>query len=581
MPGFSKSPQDDASGPELFLVDGIGPFFRAAKAERINWSKIPFHDLPEEAAFWEKLRGEFASLADQVRALGYNAVTLDDLAHLTPHPWHDEETNRRIGFFVEEFRLLFGILRERGLRIWLTSDVLTMSPAVEERVGPDGGARNAFFLDLVRRFFGEFPEVEGLILRIGEADGLDVRDPLRSYLHLKSPKEVNGFLRDLLPETEALGKKVVLRTWTVGAHRIGDLIWHRGRLGDTLRGIDSPNFILSMKPGESDFFRHLPLNRAFFGYEGPKILELQARREYEGAGEIPSYLGFSLEKTRDELAGVKNLVGVSVWAQTGGWHRFKRLTFLDENAFWAELNTRAAIDLFQKGLTPEQSLAAQVGAEKSAAAVEFLHHADHVMTQLYYIPEFARLKLFFRRVRIPPLLHLYWDSLFIHSPIRKLLRHFVTDHEAAIREGVGAMRRFPRMIELAEELAWPVEDVECMRDTCGLIALAREYYFSDFDEEIVERIEVAKKAYKKAWPREKRARYRIKTDFAPPKLKRRTVAWASRLLLRDKRAYRPVMDHFFTLNVLSFLYRLFRNRSQDALPKFVRKSAMGIDSLFR
>lgn len=548
---------------------------------RVNWSKIIFTDLPEDDFFWEKLRADFTHLADQVQEMGYTAVTLDDLAHLTTHPWHDAETNRRIAFFAEEFARLFEILAERDLEAWVTTDVLSLSPAAVAKVGDDHGARSAFYLDLVRRFFARFPGVTGLILRIGESDGLDVRDSLRSHLHLETPRQTNEFLRELLPVTDALGKKVVLRTWTVGAHRIGDLIWHRGRLGDTLRGLDSPNFILSMKPGESDFFRHLPLNRAFFEYEGPKILELQARREYEGAGEFPSFLGFDLQQTYEEMAEVKNLVGVSVWAQTGGWHRFKRLAFLDKEAFWIELNARVAVDIFHKKKMPEESLRGLVGAEKAADAVEFLSHADDVMLTLYYIPEFARLQLYFRRVRIPPLLHLYWDSLFIHAPIRKLLRHFVRDHEAALRQSEEAMARFPRMIELAEKLDWPVVDVRFMRDTCAMIALAREYYFSDFDPDIVPRIEAAKKEYKKAWPHEKRARYRMKTDFAPPKLKRRTISWATRILLRDKRGYRPLRDHFFTLNVLSICYRLLKTRSKKAFPKFIRKSAMGIDTLFR
>ena len=58
------------------------------------------------------------------------------------------------------------------------------------------------------------------------------------------------------------------------------------------------------------------------------------------------------------------------------------------------------------------------------------------------------------------------------------------------------------------------------------------------------------------------------------------IAWSSGLLLRRKRGYRPVRDYVFTLGLLSRLYRLVRRRSVKSLPKFVRKSAMGIDSLF-
>ena len=568
------------SPPKLYLVDGIGPFFRATRASRINWSKIPFSDLPEDSSFWRSLHEDFAHLAERVAVLGYTGVTLDDLAHLTPHPAHDSRTNRRLEFLASHFRPLFEILRQHGLTTWITSDVLSLSPRAAEVVGASHHTRNAYYRELVERFFGRFPSVQGLILRIGESDGTDVREPLRSHLHLRSARQTNRFLRDLLPLFDRLDRHLILRTWTVGAHRVGDLIWHRARLQAALRGLKSPNFILSMKPGESDFFRHLPLNHAFFRYQGPKILELQARREYEGAGEIPSFAGYEAERLAHELTGVQNLVGISVWVQPGGWHRFRRLAFLDSSALWIELNARVIVDVFKRQLSPEQSFSRFLNPEKTAAAAEFFHHTDYVFEQLYYIPEFSRLNLYFRRTRIPPLLHLYWDSLFIYSPLRKILRFFVHDHAAAMQQSEGALARFPRIIELAEFLGWPVEDILFMRDTCELLALARQYYFSPYSEDLVDRIKEAKARYKMIWPSSQRPRYRVKTAFHPPRLRRRTIAWASHLLLRRRRNYRPVLDRLFTLNVLSLLYRLFRKRSQKSLPKFVRKSAMGIDTLF-
>jgi hypothetical protein len=161
------------------------------------------------------------------------------------------------------------------------------------------------------------------------------------------------------------------------------------------------------------------------------------------------------------------------------------------------------------------------------------------------------------------------------------LRHFVSDRATAIQESAGALERFPRIIQLAEEVGWPAEDLRFMRDTCALIHLARSYYFSPYDEELVKQIKEAKKAYKKAWPAEIRPRYRIKTYFKPSPFKGRSLLIFSKLLLRRQRGYRPVMDHIFTLNLLSILYRLFRHRSQEALPETMRNSAMGVDSVFK
>ncbi|GAA5480651.1 hypothetical protein Hhel01_04180 [Haloferula helveola] len=572
--------------PRLLLIDAIGPFFRGYEKRRINWSKIPFTHLATEGEArqrqWDRIRDDLRQFAGEVSAIGYNAVTLDDLAHLAPHPLHEEDIARRIEAFREEFSRIFPILDEFGLKIYLTSDIIPLTPAIEAEMGGDHRKLEDYFLGLVSDLLDDFPLIAGIILRIGESDGVDVKDPIHTRLHLTSAAETNRLLRRMVPLFEEKERDLILRTWTVGAHRIGDLIWHRKTLAETLKGIDSPRFIVSMKHGESDFFRYLPLNRAFFRTPHPKIIELQARREYEGAGEYPSFIGWDCEKFARELEGAENVVGMSVWCQTGGWHRFRRLPFL-KNAgddTWIRLNTFVALRVFRDRQPVEEAVRDFVGEDRAVATLELLRCADTVVHDLIYIEDFARQKLFFRRVRIPPLLHMYWDCLFINHAVRKIMRHFVRDPERALRAGEAACDLFPQMIELAEEARLPVRDIRHWRDICHIIRLARRYYFLPYDPEIAQQIKAAKAAYKVAWPRTEGARYRIKTSFEPLKVKRQTLAWLSGLLLRRKRGYRMI-DHIFTLNLLGLVYRIFRPRKKEAMPKFLRKSAMGVETLLR
>jgi hypothetical protein len=572
--------------PGIFLIDAIGPFFRGYERRRINWSKIPFTHLstedPRRRLQWDAIREDMRRFTREVSAAGYTAVTLDDLAHLAPHPLHEADTAARIAVFREEFSAIFEIARDAGLEVYVTSDVLPVTPAIDAALGNHRHRLEEYYLGLVEGFLRDFPQVSGLVLRIGESDGVDVKDPIRTRLHVRSACETNRLLRALLPVFEAQGRTLILRTWTVGAHRVGDLIWHRRTLARALDGIESPNFILSMKYGESDFFRYLPLNRAFFRTPHRKIVELQARREYEGAGEFPSFIGWDCEQYARELQGDANLAGISVWCQTGGWHRFRRLAFLEDGGrdFWLRLNTVVALRIFRHHESVEDAVAGVVGAERAPAALELLRHAETVVKELHYIGDFATQKLFFRRVRIPPLLHVYWDCLFINHAVRKVLRHFVRDPERALREGEAAYALFPRMVELARAAELPVADIEHWRDFCHLVRLARRYYFLPFDPELADRIRASKKAYKKAWPSERRQRYRIKLSFEPFKVKRQTLGWLSSLLLRRQRGYR-LIDHVFTLNLLGIVFRLFRPGKSKAVPKFLRKSAMGVDALFR
>jgi hypothetical protein len=569
---------------ELFLIDAIGPFFRGYDRKRINWSKIPFTHLdtatPED---WAAMEGELREFARQVSAQGYNAVTLDDLAHLAPHPLHEPEIAARIAMLREKFARFFDLLRDEfGLRVYLTSDVLPLTPAVEAVIGNDRAALENYYHSLVRGVLDDFPQLAGLILRVGESDGHDVRDPIRTRLHLRNAGQANRLLRRLLPDFEKRGRELIFRTWTVGAHRIGDLIWHRGTLRRALAGLDSPNFIVSMKHGESDFFRYLPLNRAFFRVRQRKLIEFQARREYEGAGEYPSFIGWDCERFAAELAEVENLAGISVWCQTGGWHSFRRRAYLESGGgdVWIRLNTQAAITVFKHGKPALAAVEGIVGEGRAPAALELLLGADTAIREILYIGEFARQKWFFRRVRIPPLLHVYWDSLFINHGVRQAMRHFVDDRAASLRGGETCARLFPRMIELAREAGLPVEDVEHMRDFFNLLLLARRYYFLPEDEALMEKIRSEKKAYKLRWPRETRQRYRIRISPGPLPVPAAALTWAARLLLRRRRGYR-MFDRIFTLHLSGLAFRALRPRDPRAMPKFLRKSAMGVETVFK
>ncbi|RPJ33577.1 MAG: hypothetical protein EHM17_09810 [Verrucomicrobiaceae bacterium] len=564
---------------ELFLIDAIGPFFRGKGGRRKNWSKIPFTSL--EAGDWPAIEEDLRRFAEGVSRQGYNAVTLDDLAHLAPHPLHEPQVAERIAFMRERFARIFRMLHDGfGLKIYLTSDVLPLTAAIDAAMGDDPAELDRYYQGLVRAVLDDFPELAGLILRIGESDGKDVKDPVRTRLHLRTAPQTNGMLRALLPEFEARGRDLIFRTWTVGAHPIGDLMWHRDTLAQTLEGLDSPSLIVSMKHGESDFFRHLPLNRAFFRVKQRKLVELQARREYEGAGGYPSFIGGDCERLARYLTGVENMAGISVWCQTGGWHRFGRRAFLEggNRDIWIRLNTAAAIAVFKHHQPAENGVLELLGPQRALAAVELLGHADTVIRELLYIPEFARQKLFFRRVRIPPLLHVYWDTVFINRATRGLLRHFVRQPESALRGGEMAARLFTRMMDLAQESGLPVDDIEHMRDLFKMLLLARSYYFLADDPAMAARIREAKRAYKARWPRERR--YRIKVSFAPVPLGPRSIAIGAALLLRRKRGYRW-LDRLFVLHGLGPVFNALMRCDPRVLPKFLRKSAMGVDTLFK
>jgi hypothetical protein len=137
------------------------------------------------------------------------------------------------------------------------------------------------------------------------------------------------------------------------------------------------------------------------------------------------------------------------------------------------------------------------------------------------------------------------------------------------------------MLELAPKAGVPVADIQFMRDTFYLLALAREYYFQEFTPELEDRLREAKRAYKAAYAkRGLRARYRVKLDFQPFWLKRRYLGWAIEILMRRRRGYR-IIDRLLTLHLLSMIYRVIAWRKPHWIPGFAKESAMGVDVVFK
>jgi hypothetical protein len=574
----------------LYLLDAIGPFFRGYDQRTINWSKIPWHHVREElegpgAAEWSAtLLREFEVFCEQAAEWGFNAISLDDVTHLALHPLLEESKAALVERYRALLRPCMAVAERLGLQVFLTMDVFSSCPTLRGQVGQKPTEIFAFLAELLDQFLADFPAVAGVVLRIGEADGKDVRDDFHSELVVKHPREARQMLLALLPIFEKYQRRLIFRTWTVGAYRIGDLMWNRSTFCDVFKGITSPALVISMKYGESDFFRFLPLSRNFFHTPLPKIVEFQAKREYEGCGEYPSFVGWEYERYIRELRQADNLIGCMVWCQTGGWVPFRRLALLDAEAVWTDLNTFTTLRLMKDGWIVERAVEAfaqERGLGDPMALLQLLRLSDEVVRELLYVEDFARRELFFRRVRIPPLLQVYWGNIFISHSVKKVISYFVRDPEASLRSAMRCLERLEQMKELAGRAGVPVADIEFMADTFHLLALAREYYLMPFNAEMEERIRAAKQAYKTKYPKKGlRARYRVKTDFQPLMFKRRYLGWAIQLLMRRKRGYRAI-DRILILHGLSMIYRVIARRRPHWIPKFARESAMGVDVVFR
>ena len=570
---------------ELFLVDAIGPFFRGYERRTINWSKIPFRHLESDGRLdprrRDQVRTEFLRFVDAVAEIGFNAITLDDAAHLIDHPGYP----RPLRLLIEDYRAFFGDLfaaaAERGLQVFLTTDIMFYNESLRRTLGRSHRRILGFLTEGLGGLFRDFPALSGVIFRIGESDGKDVHDHFTSKLVVRSPAQARRYLKALLPVFEEAGKTLIFRTWSVGAYRVGDLIWNRDTFRAVFDGLESPNLVISIKHGETDFFRYLPLNKQFRRTAHRKIVEVQARREYEGCGEYPAFVGREYTALRDALRRTDHVVGIQVWCQTGGWTRFRRLTFLDPDALWNEVNTYTVLKLFKDGMPSDEAVrsffAWRFGQGPWESFYDLLRDSEEVVRTLLYVDDFARRKLFFRRLRVPTLLSAYWDHLIINRSVRQILRCFVEDGEAKIAQGEQALETLRGMAATARAHGWQGEDLDFQYATFKLLATAREYYFRPFTLAIASRLYNQRDGYRACYPGR---RYAVHLDFGRVRFRKSLIRLFLALCIREQRGYRMV-DRFFTLRALSLGYRALSLLPVRLLPSFARRSAMGIETVLK
>lgn len=608
----------------LYIIDSIGPFFVRHPREVINWSKVPHNTLEKKGVLPKKrgrrIRSNFESYTARVARIGYNGVSLDELSRLALADFYPPKQRRKIERYRRYYRRLFDIAGRAGLKVYITTDVMFFNRWIDQATG---GKRDRVFevlAAMLDELLGAFPQIAGIIVRIGESDGVDVRGDFRSRLVIKNASDANALLKRLLPLFERRERLLIFRTWTVGAYAIGDLMWNRRTYDAVFAGINSPRLIISMKYGESDFFRYLDTNKHFLLDGRPKLIELQTRREYEGFGEYPAFVGREYAHIREhlELQAARGIVGIQVWCQTGGWSRFRNFTFLKNSSYWNELNTHVTLKLFRDRMSVEDAVADFMrdspnasGVEKKSRArasrgkrkpppkafadlMEFLDLADTVIRELLYDPAFARRTLYMNRARVPPLLHVFWDSVTINRVFQILHAGFVDAQSAArsVAAGHAAFAKLDRMRKLARRPGMPAFDYRFQSDTFRLLALGREALYSGIlpadaprTPGLKRKIEKLCKEYERRYPRA--YRFQIDTNLLNQQrqggggfLFARLMPLFLRMILRERPEYRA-RDRLLFSPLMGRVYALVFRLLARSFPGFVNQQGMPLDKLLR
>jgi hypothetical protein len=174
------------------------------------------------------------------------------------------------------------------------------------------------------------------------------------------------------------------------------------------------------------------------------------------------------------------------------------------------------------------------------------------------------------------LLSVFWDQIMVNHSMRKLMRCMVTDPDDAILKGYAALDKLRSMRPLARELGLPEGDIIFQYDTFKILAVAREYYFGPYDEEIAERLRQLRSDY----VAKHEERYTVRLDFSVFPLPRRRIGLMLALWVRNRRGYRMI-DRVLMVGMLSWFSPVFLISRHKANSELLSNRAMGIGTILK
>lgn len=419
----------EARVPVRALADISGPFYTIDKPFR-NWSSLPYYqlDLPH-APYVDQVQLEggivrATAYLHAIHAQGYSGIVIDNLAHLVgfanaPVSIYASGSRFRLraAIYQAAFDQLFATAQTLGMEVFVTTDMQWSTPPVRDYVGrlsatnPRLAAINRWALE---ELLARFPQVSGLVIRVGEAGGAhDLGGDYCGHMLYTTAAQLRELIDTLLPVCVRLNRLLVVRTWSVGVGELGDLIWNPTRYHAVFAGLDSPQLRVSIKHGPGDFFRNAPHNSTL-GLPGPRqIIELQNRREYELFGMVPSSVAALHQRVLHHAAENPRFDGVWAWNATGGWGGGRAALGTSGWSTWTELNSAVTAALAHD---PDHNMAtfiaawceARFGGVFGAAVAATYHESAALIERGWYPggqPSHGRT---LGKLHLPPLLWVWW-----------------------------------------------------------------------------------------------------------------------------------------------------------------------------
>jgi hypothetical protein len=264
-------------------------------------------------------------------AINWESVDKDILPKGTPdRKWVDQK--------AKQIHKMHAACKAQNMKIYAMSDLVLLPKRliekyqIEDTFGdPNDSLTEKLIRAQISEIFEQFPDLDGLVVRIGETYLHD------APFHKGAIKNKNSAEQTIIPLMQILreeicinhNKELIFRTW--GAFDV-DMETYM-KVSEAIEPHE--NLVISVKHCEGDFHRANAFSKVIGQGQHKQIIEVQCAREYEGKGAYPNYIangvieGFEehqrmpenqINSIREFTEKRKDLyAGIWTWTRGGGW----------------------------------------------------------------------------------------------------------------------------------------------------------------------------------------------------------------------------------------------------------------------
>ncbi|MEO9474009.1 MAG: hypothetical protein ABJG41_00680 [Cyclobacteriaceae bacterium] len=242
--------------------------------------------------------------------------------------------------------------REQNMDIYAMSDLVLFPKCLIEKYNiaetfgnPQDSLTQRLLRIQIAEIFDQFPDLNGLVVRIGETYLHDAPYHKGNIKQRNNPENTIIPLMNLLREEICVkrDKELIFRTWRAFDKNANSY--------QTINDAVEPhkNLTISIKHCEGDFHRANPFSKIIGQGRHKQIIEVQCAREYEGKGAYPNYIANGVIEGFEEHASMPEekinsireftekrpdlYAGIWTWSRGGGWGGP-----YTKNEMWYELN---------------------------------------------------------------------------------------------------------------------------------------------------------------------------------------------------------------------------------------------------